>query len=347
MQEQKKFLCAQTKQELREYFQEIGESRFRADQVYQWICKQWICDPADMSNIPASLKKRLKEDFITDKPSLVEASEAPDGSGKYLLELFDGETVECATIPAEDGRLTFCLSSQVGCPVRCSFCASGRDGLVRNLHAGEIIGEFLLLCRKFGKTPDNIVMMGVGEPLLNYANLEKALDTICDPDGIAVAQRRITISTSGWTPGIRSLTEHGRQWNLAVSLHAPDDKTRALLIPDSFRRDIRDILQACAKHREATGRLLTLEYVLLAGINDSPEQARRFARLAGDAKAKVNLIPYNKAAGAFERPSKDAIKRFENALKTLHIPVTTRVEKGAAATAACGQLRASRKNTGK
>ena len=186
-------------------------------------------------------------------------------------------------------------------------------------------------------------MMGIGEPLLNFDHLVAALNVITNPDGVALAQRRVTISTSGWTPGIRALTELHRQWNLALSLHAPDDKTRALLIPTKFRRDIREILAACREHREATGRLLTIEYVLLAGINDSPETARKFARLAADADAKVNLIPYNKARGAFERPSREAVKRFENALKTLHVPVTVRVEKGASATAACGQLRATSK----
>lgn len=339
--ERKPFLAAATKEDLYDFISAIGESKFRADQIYGWITKKWVCDPDGMTNLSAKVKDALKEHFITNGAVLKEQIESSDGSKKYLIDLYDGESIECATIPAEDGRLTFCLSSQVGCPVRCAFCVSGGNGLVRNLEAGEIIEEFLLLARLNKTSPDNIVMMGVGEPLLNYNNLEKALDTICDPDGIGVAQRRITISTSGWSPGIRSLAAHGKQWNLAVSLHAPDDKTRALLIPDPFRRDIKDILTACRQHREATGRLLTIEYVLLAGINDSQEQAQRFARLAGDAKAKVNLIPYNKGRGAFERPSREAIKRFENALKTIHIPVTTRVEKGSDASAACGQLRAS------
>lgn len=336
----KPFLAAASKEELRRFMADAGEKAFRADQVYSWITRKWICDPDGMTNLSAGVKDLLREHYITNGCTPADTVEASDGSKKYLIDLHDGERIECASIPAEDGRLTFCLSSQVGCPVRCAFCVSGSNGLTRNLSAGEIIEEFLLLSRLNGRTPDNIVMMGIGEPLLNYDNLEKALDTICDPDGIGVAQRRITISTSGWTPGIRSLTKHGKQWNLAVSLHGPDDKTRALLIPDAFRRDIADILQACRQHREATGRLLTLEYVLLEGINDSPEQARRFARLAGDAKAKVNLIPYNKGQGAFTRPSREAVKRFENTLKTIHIPVTVRVEKGFDANAACGQLRA-------
>ena len=337
----KKFLAVATPEDLIQFVQETKESRFRAEQIYNWITKKWVVDPDKMSNLSNSVKEGLRQHFTVNGVTMLQEDIAPDGSRKILLQLQDGETVECATIPAEDGRLTFCLSSQVGCPVRCAFCASGANGFTRNLEAGEIVEEFLLLCRQFGKTPDNIVMMGVGEPLLNYDNLIEALETICNPDGMGVAQRRVTISTSGWVNGIRSLAKHGRQWNLAVSMHGPDDKTRSLLIPTRFRRDIREILRACREHREATGRLLTFEYVLLAGINDSKSHAKRFAELAGEAKAKVNLIPYNKAHGAFERPSKEVIKLFENELKKLHIPVTTRVEKGADSSAACGQLRAS------
>ena len=337
------FLATASKQDIAAALKAAGQPAYRADQVYDWIVRKWTVDPALMTNLSAAAKEALSKAFLCASVSVEAEYPADDGSAKYLLRLHDGETVECARIPAEDGRMTFCLSSQVGCPVSCVFCSSGADGLTRNLSAGEIVEQYFLLCRKLGQAPDNVVMMGIGEPLLNFDNLVTALNVITDPDGVALAQRRVTISTSGWTPGIKALTELRRQWNLALSLHAPDDKTRALLIPTKFRRDIREILAACQAHREATGRLLTIEYVLLAGINDSPETARKFARLAADANAKVNLIPYNKARGAFERPSREAVKRFENALKTLHVPVTVRVEKGASATAACGQLRASSK----
>ena len=348
MNDAKPFLASASKQDIAEALKAAGQPAYRASQVYDWIVKKWIVDPALMTNLSASAKQALSEAFLCASVSIEAEYPADDGSAKYLLRLHDGETIECARIPAEDGRMTFCLSSQVGCPVSCVFCSSGESGLTRNLAAGEIIEQYFLLCRKLGQAPDNVVMMGIGEPLLNFDNLVAALNVITNPDGVALAQRRVTISTSGWTPGIRALTELRKQWNLALSLHAPDDKTRALLIPTKFRRDIHEILAACQEHREATGRLLTIEYVLLAGINDSPEMGRKFARLAADANAKVNLIPYNKARGAFERPSREAVKRFENALKTLHVPVTVRVEKGASATAACGQLRAtSKKAAGK
>jgi len=337
------FLATASKEEIAAALKAAGQPAYRAAQVYDWVVRKWIVDPALMTNLSAAAKEALSQAFRCATVGIEAEHPADDGSAKYLLRLHDGETVECARIPAEDGRMTFCLSSQVGCPVSCVFCSSGADGLTRNLAAGEIVEQYFLLCRKLGQAPDNVVMMGIGEPLLNFDNLVAALNVITNPDGVALAQRRVTISTSGWTPGIKALTELRKQWNLALSLHAPDDKTRALLIPTKFRRDIREILAACQAHREATGRLLTIEYVLLAGINDSPETARKFARLAADANAKVNLIPYNKARGAFERPSREAVKAFENALKTLHVPVTVRVEKGASATAACGQLRASSK----
>ena len=337
------FLAAATLDEIAAALKAAGQPAYRANQVYDWVVKKWVVDPALMTNLSAAAKDALAGAFRCATVAIESELPADDGSAKYLLRLHDGETVECARIPAEDGRTTFCLSSQVGCPVSCVFCSSGADGLTRNLAAGEIIEQYFLLCRQLGQPPDNVVMMGIGEPLLNFDNLVEALNVITNPDGVALAQRRITISTSGWTPGIKALTDLGKQWNLALSLHAPDDKTRALLIPTKFRRDIREILAACQRHRDVTGRLLTIEYVLLAGVNDSPETARKFARLAADVHAKVNLIPYNKARGAFERPSREAVKRFENALKTLHVPVTVRVEKGASATAACGQLRASAK----
>ena len=343
--EAKPFLAAASKQEIAAALKAAGQPGYRADQVYDWIVKKWIVDPALMTNLSASAKEALSAAFLCPSVAIEAEYPADDGSAKYLLRLHDGEAVECARIPAEDGRMTFCLSSQVGCPVSCVFCSSGESGLTRNLAAGEIIEQYFLLCRKLGQAPDNVVMMGIGEPLLNFDNLVAALNVITNPDGVALAQRRVTISTSGWTPGIKALTALRKQWNLALSLHAPDDRTRAMLIPTKFRRDIREILAACQEHREATGRLLTIEYVLLAGINDSPEMGRKFARLAADAGAKVNLIPYNKARGAFERPSREAVKRFENALKTLHVPVTVRVEKGASATAACGQLRANSKKS--
>ncbi len=336
----KEFLATASLDRLKEFIEASGESAYRAGQIFSWVAKKWAVDPATMSSLPAKLKDSLREGFLCDTVKQEAEEVSSEGSRKLLLKLRDGESVECAIIPSP-GRSTFCLSTQVGCPVGCAFCASGASGLVRNLQAGEIVEQFLLATRLCGELPDNVVIMGVGEPLLNYENLITALEKICDPDGIALAARRVTISTSGWTQGIKNLAKLGRQWNLAVSLHAPDDDTRAFLIPDKFRRPISEIVDACALHREATGRMLTFEYVLLYDINDSTEQAAKLAKIAKLAKAKVNLIPYNKASGPFSRPSGETIKRFENTLKSAGVVVTTRVEKGSGASAACGQLRSS------
>ena len=338
------FLARASPEQLADFVRESGEHSYRAGQIYQWVTKKHVTDPDAMTNLSGSLREKLKQHFRTGALRIEKTDEAADGSRKLLISLPDSETIECAILGALDGRTTFCLSTQVGCPVRCAFCASGANGFVRNLQAGEIVEQYLLCCRLTGKSPDNVVIMGIGEPMLNLTNLIAALETISNPDGIALAARRITISTSGWTPGIKELARHGRQWNLAVSLHGGDDKTRALLIPGKFRRDIREIVEACKLHKAATGRLLTFEYVLLAGINDSVEQAKKLAAVARDANAKVNLIPYNKAGGAFERPQKEVIKKFETTLKMLQIPVTVRVEKGFESSAACGQLRSSAGN---
>ena len=324
----KPFLSTASLEQLSDFIGKAGEKSYRAAQIYRWVTGKYVTDPDAMTNLSRTIKELLNENFICGALRIEHEEESADGSRKILISLPDGETVECAILGALDGRTTFCLSTQVGCPVQCAFCASGSSGFVRNLKAGEIVEQYLLCCRLIGNAPDNVVIMGIGEPMLNLENLIAALETICNPDGIALAARRVTISTSGWTPGIRELARHGRQWNLAVSLHGGDDKTRALLIPNRFRRDIREIVEACKLHKAATGRLLTLEYVLLKGVNDSSEQAAKLARIARDAGAKVNLIPYNKANGAFERPSKEVIKKFENTLKMMQIPVTVRVEKG-------------------
>ena len=337
----KPWLCMATEKELEQFAKKLGIPSYRAGQIENWLSKRLTSKLENMKNIPKDLREKLAENFRCNEVVTEQVFSAPDGLRKLLLKLSDGETIECAIIPAEDKRFTFCLSTQVGCPVHCAFCASGASGFVRNLEDGEIVEQFFAACEELGRLPDNVVIMGIGEPLLNCDNLIAALERICDPDRIALAARRVTISTSGWTPGIKQLAKHGRQWNLAVSLHAPDDKTRSLLIPTRFRRDIKEILQACALHRAATTRMLTFEYVMLENINDSVEQAAKLGEIAKEAHAKVNLIPYNKANGAFTRPAPEVIKRFENRLKTVGVQVTVRVEKGSETTGACGQLRAS------
>ncbi|MBN2642442.1 MAG: 23S rRNA (adenine(2503)-C(2))-methyltransferase RlmN [Victivallales bacterium] len=321
-----------------EFIKTAGVPAFRAKQIADWVYSKRVFDPMQMKNLPLSLREQLQDYFNSRILEVVDQISASDGTEKLLLELADHEKIEAVVIPSFERR-TFCLSTQVGCPVQCAFCASGADGLVRNLSAAEIIEQFNVCCERIGRLPDNVVFMGIGEGLLNFDNLVRALDVITGENMFNMAARRITVSTSGWTPGIIRLAELGRQWNLAVSLHAPDDETRAKLIPDKLRRPLAEILDACDLYRQKTSRMVTFEYTLLSGINDSPAHAEKMAQIAREHHAKVNLIPYNQVTTNFQRPTDRAIKDFENILLRHHVQVTVRVEKGAKVSAACGQLR--------
>ena len=335
----KKLLCSLTSDEVKAWAAAQGAPAFRAAQILNWIYKKRIIFPDSMSNLPPDLRRALSEDFICASSIIENEVAAGDGTAKLLLRLHDGETVEMVIIPAPD-RMTFCLSTQVGCPVQCRFCASGADGLVRNLDAGEMIEQFFHGCAKIGGLPDNIVFMGIGEGLLNFNNLEKAVRLLCDPEYVGLGARRITVSTSVFVPGMRQLADLGRQVNLAVSLHAADDATRAALIPDKLRYPIREILDACEYYREKTGRMITFEYTLIDGINDKSGDAEKLAAIAKKMHAKVNLIPYNQTTADFHRPPDKVIRNFQAVLEHSDIQVTLRMEKGAKVSAACGQLRA-------
>ncbi len=331
-----------TLEELVEWLKSVDQPSYRARQIQEWICRKFAVSAAEMKNLPASLREALEQNFLLSCCSELKSSRSGDGTEKLLLGLLDGECVECVIIPAKDGRTTFCLSSQVGCPVGCRFCASGMTGFTRNLDASEILGEFFICCRKIGHLPDNIVFMGTGEPLMNYSNLIGALGVICDEKRVGMSPRRITVSTSGFVPGIMKLADEGRPWNLAVSLHSSSDKGRAALIPEKHRYPIKEICEACEYYFNATGRIVTFEYALMKGMNDSENDARELAMIAGRCSAKVNLIPFNPVEKtAFLRPDNSQIRRFEAMLRGLKIPVTVRVEKGDSINAACGQLRIS------
>lgn len=335
----KKFLIAQTPEELAQWCKESGFPGFRAKQLQQWIREKMVIDPEKMLNIPALLRQKLREDFYAPSMKIAEKAASSDGVTKLLLELYDGEHIEMAIIPAGDGRVTFCLSTQVGCPVGCRFCASGKNGLKRNLHTGEILEEFLLGCGYLGRRCDNIVFMGIGEGLLNCNELFPALEMLSSQSGFCFAPRRITVSTSGYIPGMQKFADLQKEYTLAVSLHAPDEETRGKIIPDPLRFPIKDILSAVDTYREKAGRMVTLEYTLLAGINDSDAQAEALGRLAFAHHAKVNLIPYNSTGNDFRRPSRERIESFEKHALATGAVVTRRMERGSGKNAACGQLR--------
>jgi len=342
----KHFLSSITADHLKEWLVENGEKSFRAKQILDWIYKKRVVDPQNMRNISEALRNKLRESFVCNSSRVVKKQEAEDGTAKLLIELYDGETVEVVIIPAQDGRRTFCLSTQVGCPVKCRFCASGADGLIRNLTAAEIIEQLYHACSVIDRLPDNIVVMGMGEGLLNYNNLVDALNLMCSPEYIGLGTRRITVSTSGIVKNIRRLADEGRQWNLALSLHAVDDETRYKIIPEETTFPLADILDACKYYHAETGRMLTFEYILIKGVNDDKKSASTLAEMASQYHAKINIIPYNEVgANDLERPSDEVIYAFKSVLDRKGVHVTLRIEKGAKISAACGQLRRKEQNS--
>lgn len=327
--------------ELKEWLRSIGQPEYRCTQIRGWIFKNFAVSPDEMKNVPAELRAKLTERFTFCRTREIKSDKSADGTEKLLLKLHDGECVESVIIPSLE-RFTFCLSTQVGCPVGCYFCASGVGGLVRNLDASEILDELFICCRKIGGVPDNIVFMGTGEPLMNFANLVAAMDIIGGSDYMGISPRRITVSTSGFVPGIIRLADEKKPWNLAVSLHAPTDKVRALLIPLKHRYPVKDICDACRYYFNNTGRIVTFEYTLVKDVNDSPAHALELASLAHGCGAKINLIPLNQVENStFSRPDKQIISKFESIIRSKKIPVTLRIEKGDNINAACGQLRIS------
>jgi len=343
-----RFLASLKRNDLTQWLSDLGEPKFRAKQILDWIFQEWTLTPENMLNLPKTLRQHIQNSFACETCRVADRTEASDGTVKILLALEDGETVECVVLPGVRGRASFCLSTQVGCPVKCHFCASGADGLIRNLSTGEIVESLILCCRELGGRPDNVVLMGSGEPLMNLDNVLPALDAFTDSERFGMARRRFTVSTSGWTKGIDRLAKEGGQCNLAVSLHGPDDRTRAKLIPAKTLRPLREILAACDRHREASKRMTTFEYVLMRNINDSTEQAAALAEIARTHRAKINLIPYNETDKArFERPSEQVIATFFKILREAGARAMLRTERGGDINAACGQLRRRKLNAEK
>ena len=316
----------------------LGQPLFRAKQIMEWVFKHYELNPDKMLNLPLKLREELKDKLICMSSEIKEISKSNDKTTKLLISLSDGEAVEMVIIPSRE-RITFCLSTQVGCPVGCRFCASGEGGLVRNLKTHEIIEQLYHGIAYGGKFPDNIVFMGIGEGLFNFDNLAKALEKITEADYIGMSPRRITVSSSGYVPGIYRLIELGKPFILAISLHAVDDETRAGIIPDKLRYPIAEILQACDDYEKEIGRMVTFEYTMLAGINDSREDAKKLSVLARQHHAKVNLIPYNETCDEFKRPKEIDILNFRDILEEAGVTVMLRLEKGGKVNAACGQLR--------
>jgi 23S rRNA (adenine2503-C2)-methyltransferase len=317
-----------------------GVERFRARQIFRWIYRRGVADLDAMTDLPRELRATLASDFTLTTPEVVRRERSTDGTQKFLLRLHDGRHIESVFIP-DTPAMTFCISTQVGCAMACAFCLTGKMGLVRNLTAGEIVGQVRLLIDALDMrdTRFNIVLMGMGEPLHNYDETMKALRILADEHGLEVSPRRVTLSTVGLLPALERLAKEPLMPNLAISLHAPTDVTRGDLVPINKKYGIADIIAACRKLPLKKRSRITFEYVLLAGVNDSPDDARKLAKLMSGLKAKVNVIPLNAAPGIpFERPSDDAIDRFAKTLADHDILVSVRKSRGRDIRAACGQL---------
>ncbi len=318
-----------------------GQPSFRTKQLLDWIFNKQTLIPAQMKNIPQALRTALEDDFCCCSSKVTTIDCAGDATEKLLIKLQDGNNIEMVIISTPE-RKTFCLSTQVGCPVQCYFCASGADGLIRNLKAGEIVEQLYHGCERIAALPDNIVFMGIGEGLLNFTNLAAAIKIMCSHELLNISPRRITVSTSGYIPGIAKLAKLNLPLNLAVSLHAPNDAIRAKLIPTKMSYPIAEIIKACNDYRAVTGRMVTFEYTLIAGINDMLPAAEELATIARQNRVKINLIPYNPVPGSkFRRPDLTSLKKFEAVLLNRGVQTTMRLEKGSSVNAACGQLRAS------
>ena len=326
--------------ELETLFEQRGLPRFRARQVFRWIWKRGVTDFAAMSDVGAALAAELGREFTVATPSIARQDVSEDGTRKFVLTLGDGRQIESVFIPDTPAQ-TFCISTQVGCAMGCAFCLTGKMGLVRHLTAAEIASQVRLLAPALDlhDQPFNIVLMGMGEPLHNYDATMKALRILNDEHGLDVGPRRITLSTVGLVPMLEKLAQERLMPNLAISLHATTEQQRAAIVPPAKKYLLQDILQACRRFPLSKRSRITFEYVLLAGVNDSPDDARRLARLLSGIKAKVNLIPLNAAAGIpFERPSDSRVDAFARILAEKRITVSVRKSRGRDIRAACGQL---------
>jgi 23S rRNA (adenine2503-C2)-methyltransferase len=355
-------LLSLTLPELQQWLVERGEAPFRAKQIYHWLYQHLVTGFQEMTDLPQALRERLAQEACIG-PMVVrsELHSKDDRTRKVLLELGDGKLIESVLmlyppIGENNARATVCVSTQAGCAFGCTFCATGQMGFDRHLSAGEIVAQVLLFARELraapwtakglpGSTPidhiTNIVLMGMGEPLHNYDNVLRALHILNSPDGFNLGARHMTVSTVGLVPAIRKLSQEPLQVNLAISLHAPTDELRSQTMPVNRKYPLKEVLAACQDYIATTGRQVTFEYVLLAGVNDTPEHAHQLGELLAPLKqfAHVNCIPVNATSADYRPPGGAAIRAFRNILFEHGVSNTVRAERGDDIAAACGQLR--------
>jgi 23S rRNA (adenine2503-C2)-methyltransferase len=323
---------------------ELGEPAYRSRQVYAWLYAKRARSFADMTNLAKDLRARLEQAFELRWPEILETRLSSDGTRKYLFGLEGGATIESVYIP-EDTRRTICISTQAGCPLKCAFCLTGVGGYKRNLNVSEILGQVAAVMEDAPRqvVPWNIVIMGMGEPLLNYEATAAALRVLMDPEGFGVAPRKLTLSTVGILPALERLMHEPVRPNLAISLHAPNPALRRALMPIEERYALADVIAAAKRYPIPSGGLVTYEYVLLRGVNDTEGHARELVRLLKNSRCKVNLIPLNPAPEIpFDAPRPEAVDAFGRILAEADITVSVRRPRGQDILAACGQLHLKR-----
>ncbi len=342
-------LIGLSREELLAEMTTMGEKPFRVKQIWHWLYNKGVTDFSKMSTLAKPLQARLAEKYLISRPQVITEKNSTDGTRKWLLRFADGKEVETVYIPEED-RGAVCLSTQVGCQMGCRFCHTGTQGFQRNLTAGEIVGQFLAARDSYGEWPtpvdetrylSNIVVMGMGEPLNNYDNLVTAMRIIMDGEGLAISKRRITVSTSGIADKIPNLAKD-LGVRLAISLHAPNDTIRNQIMPINRKYPLAVLINACKEYQRLCEhrQYITMEYVMLKGINDSPENARELIQLVKGLEVKFNLIPFNPWDGcAFEPSSNNTIHKFAKILEDAYFAAPIRQSRGQDIMAACGQLK--------
>ena len=348
-------LLGKSAEELRQFMESLGEPGYRGAQIYRALYAERRFDLATITNLPAALRQRLASDAAVALPRVVRRHPSSDGTIRYVLALDSASgssaspppklaakpaTIETVFMP-EENRQTICISTQAGCAVDCHFCLTATLGLIRNLTAGEVVGQVLVALeenRAALKPQTNVVLMGQGEPLLNYDAVLAALRILLDPNGMAISPKHVTLSTSGIVPGIERLAQEKVRPKLAISLNASSNEQRDRIMPINRKYPIEKLLDACARYPLRTWEWMTFEYVLLGGFNDSPDDARRVVRLLSNLRAKVNLIPWNPGELPYEKPDPARVEEFRRIIADKGMPVFVRFSRGQDVMAACGQL---------
>lgn len=335
----KNCISSYTLEGLTALMKELGQPAFRAKQIFHWLHQKLVTEFSAMTDQPKALLAKLEEGYYIAAPAIVRRQQSKDGTVKYLFALADGNCIETVIMRYHYG-VTACVSSQVGCRMGCRFCASTQAGRVRNLEAGEIAGQIYAAQKDIGERISHIVLMGIGEPLDNFDNVMDFLSIISSPDGVNIGMRNISLSTCGIVPMIDKLAEKKLQLTLSISLHAPNDAMRSQMMPVNDAYPVAQLIAACRRYQQTTGRRVSFEYSMVRGVNDSPATAKELAALIRGMGAHVNLIPINPVDGSpYSATDAENVKRFQTLLTGLGVNATVRRRLGSDISAACGQLR--------